>query len=69
MGEADDAARGYGGCVRLSGSSAHGYTLYGGAQKYESAWEGLIYADHSNGAVLRIRMECIGIPMNFPYII
>jgi len=47
-------------------SSAHGYTLYSGAQKYESAWEGLIYADHSNGAVLRIRMECIEIPMNFP---
>jgi hypothetical protein len=47
-------------------SNAHGYTLYSGSQKYESAWEGLIYADHANGTVLRIGMECIGIPVNFP---
>jgi hypothetical protein len=47
-------------------SPDHGYTLYSGRQKYESGWEGLIYADHASGAVLRIRMECIGIPMNFP---
>jgi hypothetical protein len=47
-------------------SNSHGYTLYSGLQKYESAWEGLIYADHTTGAVLRIRMECIGIPSNFP---
>jgi hypothetical protein len=47
-------------------SNAHGYMLYSGLQKYESAWEGLIYADHANGTVLRISMECIGIPPNFP---
>ena len=46
--------------------SEHGYTLFSGRQKYESAWEGMIYADHASGMVLRIRMECIGIPRNFP---
>jgi hypothetical protein len=47
-------------------SNAHGYTLYSGPQKYESAWEGLVYADRRTGAVLRIAMECTGIPANFP---
>jgi hypothetical protein len=47
-------------------SSDHGYTLYSGLQKYQSAWEGLIYASHADGTVLRIRMECTGIPFNFP---
>lgn len=47
-------------------SSDHGYTLFSGLQKYESAWEGNVYADRKNGAVLRITMECIGIPVNFP---
>ena len=47
-------------------SNEHGYTLYSGTQKYESAWEGLIYAEHATGKVLKIRMECIGIPVNFP---
>jgi len=47
-------------------SKDHGYTLYSGGQKYESAWEGLIYADHRNGAVLRIRMDVTGLPTNFP---
>jgi hypothetical protein len=40
--------------------------LYSGGRKYESAWEGLVYAEHETGAILRIRMECIGIPVNFP---
>jgi len=47
-------------------SSEHGYTLYSGYQKYESAWQGLVYANHADGTVLRIRMECTGIPVNFP---
>lgn len=47
-------------------SNEHGYTLYSGNQKYESAWEGLIYADRATGAVMRISMDCVGIPFNFP---
>ncbi len=47
-------------------SNAHGYTLFSGRQSYESAWEGTIYAARANGAVLRIKMDCIGIPQNFP---
>jgi hypothetical protein len=47
-------------------ANSHGYTLYSGMQQYESAWEGLVYADRASGAVLRIRMECTGIPVNFP---
>jgi hypothetical protein len=47
-------------------SSEHGYTLYSGLRSYESAWEGLIYASRKDGTILRIRMECIGIPVNFP---
>ena len=43
-------------------SKAHGYTLHSGppSQQYVSEWEGLIYAERANGAVLRIRMECTG---------
>jgi hypothetical protein len=47
-------------------SNTHGYTLFSGAQKYESAWEGLIYAARATGAVMRISMEVTGIPPNFP---
>jgi len=47
-------------------SKEHGYTLYSGNQKYESAWEGLVYADHATSAVMRISMDCFGIPVNFP---
>lgn len=49
-------------------SREHGYALHSGppAQEYVSAWGGLLYADRKNGAVLRIRMECTGIPAGFP---
>lgn len=49
-------------------SRDHGYTLQSGPplQEYVSAWEGLIYAERATGAVLRIRMECTGIPAGFP---
>jgi len=47
-------------------ADTHGYTLYSGRQKYESAWEGLVYSDRVSGSLLRISMECIGIPVNFP---
>jgi len=49
-------------------SSAHGYTLHSGPplQEYVAAWEGLIYTDRATSAVLRIRMECTGIPFGFP---
>ena len=33
---------------------------------YVSAWQGSIYANSATGAVLRIRMECTGIPSDFP---
>ena len=49
-------------------SREHGYTIYSGppAQQYVSAWEGLIYAGRTNGAVMRISMACTGIPTGFP---
>jgi len=49
-------------------SKAHGYTLRAGPpiREYISDWSGLIYADRATGAVLRIRMECTGIPPGFP---
>jgi hypothetical protein len=49
-------------------SKEHGYTLHSGppAREYMSAWEGLIYASRATGAVLRVRMECTGIPAGFP---
>jgi hypothetical protein len=48
-------------------SRDHGYTLHSGAsQAYVSAWQGLIDIDRTAGAVLRIRMECTGIPRGFP---
>jgi len=49
-------------------SSAHGYTLRSGPplREYVSDWAGLIYADRANGTVLRIRMQCTGIPIGFP---
>jgi hypothetical protein len=48
-------------------SKAHGYTLYSGPlREYVADWEGLIYADRATGAVLRVRMECTGIPVGFP---
>jgi hypothetical protein len=48
-------------------SKVHGYTLYSGPlRKYVADWEGLIYADRATGAVLRVRMECTGIPVDFP---
>jgi hypothetical protein len=48
-------------------SKAHGYTLYSGpVRTYVADWQGLIYADTATSAVLRVRMECTGIPFGFP---
>ena len=45
-----------------------GYSMLHGESKreYISAYKGLIYADHDTHAVMRIRMECVGIPADYP---
>lgn len=45
-----------------------GYSMYHGESKreYTSAYKGLIYADHDSKAVMRIYMQCIDIPPDYP---
>lgn len=45
-----------------------GYSMvYGdGHREYTSAYKGLIYADRETKAVMRIKMECIDIPKDYP---
>ena len=45
-----------------------GYSMYHGESKreYTSAYKGLIYADHDTHTVMRIKMECIDIPPDYP---
>lgn len=45
-----------------------GYSMYHGETKreYISAYKGLIYADRETRAVMRINMECVGIPSDYP---
>jgi hypothetical protein len=44
-----------------------GYSMYHGETKreYVSAYKGLIYADHETKAVMRIKMDCVGIPSDY----
>ena len=45
-----------------------GYSMYHGESKreYVSAYKGLVYADRDTKAVMRITMECTGIPADYP---
>ena len=45
-----------------------GYSMYHGESKreYTSAYKGLIYADRDTKAVMRIKMDCVGIPTDYP---
>jgi len=45
-----------------------GYSMYHEESKreYTSAYKGLVYADKETKEVMRIKMECIGIPADFP---
>ncbi len=45
-----------------------GYSMLYGQdhREYTSAYKGLIYADHDSKAVMRIKMECVGIPADYP---
>ena len=45
-----------------------GYSMYHGESKreYVSAYKGLVYADRDTKAVMRIKMECVGIPPDYP---
>lgn len=45
-----------------------GYSMYHGESKreYTSAYKGLVYADRETKAVMRIKMECVGIPKDYP---
>lgn len=45
-----------------------GYSMYHGESKreYTSAYKGLIYADQESKAVMRIKMDCVGIPGDYP---
>jgi len=49
-------------------SKENGYSMYHGESKreYTSAYKGLIYADLQSKAVMRITMETVGIPADFP---
>lgn len=44
-----------------------GYSMYHGETKreYISAYKGLIYADRETKAVMRIKMDCVGIPADY----
>jgi len=46
----------------------HGYSMYHGESKreYTSAYEGLVFADAETKAVIRIKMDCVGIPADYP---
>ncbi|HML16821.1 MAG TPA: hypothetical protein VK419_07335 [Bryobacteraceae bacterium] len=45
-----------------------GYSMYHGETKreYISAYKGFIYADRETKAVMRIKMDCVGIPADYP---
>ena len=45
-----------------------GYSMYHGESKreYISAYKGLVYADKETKAVMRIKMDCVGIPADYP---
>jgi hypothetical protein len=45
-----------------------GYSMYHGESKrsYTSEYQGLVYADHDSKAVMRIKLECINIPKDYP---
>jgi len=45
-----------------------GYSMYHGESKreYISAYKGLVYADVETKAIMRIKMDCVGIPADFP---
>jgi hypothetical protein len=44
-----------------------GYSMYHGETKreYISAYKGMIYADRDSKAVMRIKMDCVGIPADY----
>ena len=37
-----------------------------GNREYTSAYQGLVYADHDSKTVMRIKMECVEIPKDYP---
>ena len=45
-----------------------GYSMYHGESKreYVSAYTGLVYADRETKAVMRIKMDCVDIPSDYP---
>jgi hypothetical protein len=45
-----------------------GYSMYHGESKreYISAYTGLVYADRETKAVMRIKMDCVGLPSDYP---
>ncbi len=45
-----------------------GYSMYHGESKrsYTSAYKGLIYADRDTKVVMRIKMDCVDIPKDYP---
>ncbi|MEO7653787.1 MAG: hypothetical protein ABIZ80_25295 [Bryobacteraceae bacterium] len=47
---------------------SHGYSMYHGESKreYVSAYKGMIYADMQTKAVMRIKMDCYGLPADYP---
>ena len=47
---------------------SEGYSMYEAESKreYVSAYKGLIYADRETKAVMRVKMECVGIPADYP---
>jgi len=47
---------------------AKGYSMYHAESKreYTSAYQGLVYADLETKAIMRIKMETVGIPASFP---
>lgn len=52
----------------FSVSKSAGYSMYHGESKreYTSAYKGLVYADKETKEVMRIKMDCVGIPEDFP---
>jgi hypothetical protein len=47
---------------------SHGYSMYHQESKreYVSAYRGEIFADQETKAIMRIKMECVGIPADYP---
>ena len=45
-----------------------GYSMYHGESRreYISAYKGLVYADRDTKTVMRIKMDCVGIPSDYP---